>query len=80
MLKNKFSFTPQRWEWWKVYDFLEFLIENTENNQKFQENCNKVFEKERSGYRFLNGQITPITSEDELNEIERADSKFSRYS
>jgi DNA-binding HxlR family transcriptional regulator len=55
-----------------VYDFLEFLVENTKDNQKFQDDCNKVFEKECSGYRFLNGLITPITSEDELDEIERA--------
>jgi hypothetical protein len=71
-IKDGFSFGYLRWEWWKVYDFLEFLVENTENNQNFQDDCNKVFEKECSGYRFLKGLITPITSEKELDEIERA--------
>lgn len=62
-------------EWYNVYSLLEFVINNYEDynvNQKFMQRCNIVLERELSGYRFIDGQITEITSEEEINEIEEA--------
>jgi hypothetical protein len=63
------------WEWWEVYDFLEFLSENDENIsriKKFQKDCNKIMERECLGYRFINNVITPITSKEQIAEIDNA--------
>ena len=63
------------WEWWKIYDFLEFVIENDKNssrNKEFQNSCNSILERECSGYRFINDLIAPITSTEELEEIKNA--------
>jgi hypothetical protein len=62
-------------EWYELYDFLEFIANNTEFediSNAFMSDCNLILERELSGYRFINGVITPITSEIEINEIESA--------
>ncbi len=62
------------WEWYEIYDFTEFIskTESPTNNEQFREFCNGVLEKEISGYRFINGIIAPITSEEEITEIDSA--------
>lgn len=58
--------------WNAVYDFVQFIV--TEAHQTdwnwdvadFEVACNEVLERERSGYRFLNGILVPITNESEL--------------
>ena len=62
-------------EWYEVYDFLQFLASNypdEENNRKFKEFCNSMLKRELSGYRFIGDVIAPITSEQEIAEIEEA--------
>ncbi len=62
-------------EWNEVYDFLQFLAYNypdDEENKKFKDFCNSMFERELSGYRFIGDIIAPITSEQEIAEIEEA--------
>lgn len=62
-------------KWHEVYDFLEFITNNYSNevvNKDFMEACNSVLEEELSAYRFVGGQITQITSEAEISEIEEA--------
>ena len=62
-------------EWFNVYDFLEFLVNNFPDkdlNDKFIEKCNRVLEEEMSAYRFVGKQITEITSKEEIAEIEEA--------
>jgi hypothetical protein len=64
-------------QWYGVYDFLEFVVNMDvesikENSKGFKEFCNSVFEREFSGYRFINDQISPITNENEIEEIEKA--------
>jgi hypothetical protein len=62
-------------EWYEVYDFLQFLATNypkDENNRKFKEFCNSMLQRELSGYRFIGDVIAPITSEQEIAEIEEA--------
>lgn len=69
---NEFYFNI---EWYKVYDFIEFTANyypNINMNRKFVIECNSVLEEEKSGYRFVSGKITPITSNEEIREIEEA--------
>ena len=68
-------------EWYEVYDFIEFIANNnlryynTEEryktiNEAFIEECNKILEREASGYRFIHKIIVKITSNIEIKEIE----------
>lgn len=61
-------------EWYKVYDFIEFIADNTPERKShdFINACNSVLEKEVSAYRFVGGQLTKITSEQEIIAIEEA--------
>jgi hypothetical protein len=66
-----------KWEWYKVYDFIEFVSyimvpygDNFKND--FILYCNSVLERELSAYRFVDGLITQITDESEIREIEEA--------
>lgn len=62
-------------EWYEVYDFLEFVTNNYDRYQfkdHFIAACNKALEKEISAYRFIDGLISRITEQQEVDEIERA--------
>jgi hypothetical protein len=64
-------------DWNEVYDFLEFMATEspwTGTNVSFMGGCNDVLEQEMSGYRFIASQVTPITAEQEIAEIEKATS------
>jgi hypothetical protein len=59
--------------WHNVFDFLEFLrplIDRYTN--EFEERCNAILEQELSAYRFVNGLIAELTSEQEIAAIEQA--------
>ncbi len=63
------------YEWNEVYDFIEFIAYEYPNDRlckKFIEDCNNLFEKEMSGYRFVGNMITRITGEEEIQAIEQA--------
>ena len=57
-------------EWQSVYDFLEFVAANFPfdpgDDERFRKCCNVTLERELSGYRFVSGLLTPITSPAEL--------------
>jgi hypothetical protein len=62
-------------EWNEVYDIIEFTANaypNESTNENFMKTCNEVLREEVSGYRFVNGRIAQITSEEEISEIEEA--------
>lgn len=62
-------------EWFEVYDFIEFVAQNYgryEARENIESSCNYRLEAEMAGYRFVDGQITPITDELEILEIENA--------
>jgi hypothetical protein len=62
-------------DWNEIYDFIEFVPNNSPDvseNQKFMDFCNTVLEREMSAYRFVDGLIVQLTSEEEIAEIERA--------
>lgn len=65
--------------WYEVYDFIEFIANNHKNtynailsNEKFVAFCNSTLKRELSAYRFINGKIAQITSEEEISEIEES--------
>lgn len=66
------------WEWHTVYDFLEFTVghfpfdPDSRDRESFVSFCNAVLERELSGYRLVDGVVTPITSEDELQAVHDA--------
>lgn len=62
-------------EWFEVYDLMEFIANTYYNdsvNSKFMEFCNTIMQREASGWRFIGGELAPITSEEEIAEIEKA--------
>lgn len=75
-IKEKFF----QYQWFEVYDFLEFIAKSYGNNpygnnptlESFIDLCNYVLEREFSGYRFVGSTITPITSETEIETIKEA--------
>jgi len=62
--------------WWKVYDFLEFVIKNSELSDEATEIAksflNNLLERENAGYRLLGMQIVPISDQNEIQAIETA--------
>lgn len=65
-------------EWYEVYDFVEFMGEFRPND-RFITLVNKVLEREKAGYRFVSEKITPITNEQEIEAIESAINRGSKY-
>lgn len=64
-------------KWYEVFDLLEALYpfaDNLKNGEAnaFASECNRVFEMERSAYRFVGGHIVPVTNQSEIGEIEEA--------
>jgi len=70
------------WEWFCVFDFLEFVVKINSYEEvidEFMSTCNRHLEREVSAYRFVDKQIVEITSEEEIKEIEQVinvDDKF----
>jgi hypothetical protein len=58
--------------WNEVYDFLEFLVNDQHEVEKLEEYLNTILEREVSAFRFLDGQIVDITSEQELEMLQEA--------
>lgn len=75
-LKKQFYGMP----WYKVYDYVEFVVEWYERSgvrQKFRVEqlhsvFNHLFEEELSGYRFVGGELVPLSSPAEVAAIESA--------
>ncbi len=59
--------------WYGAYDLIEFLATYEGYiNGDFIDSCNRILEKEMSGFRFINDYLAPITSEEEIAAIEEA--------
>ncbi|WP_321808990.1 AbiJ-NTD4 domain-containing protein [Burkholderia sp. BCC1993] len=67
-------------EWYEVYNLIEFLAESAYSilygtggpSTKVISLFNNVLERERSGYRFVAGVLTPITNKEEVGAVEDA--------
>jgi hypothetical protein len=62
-------------KWYEVYDFIDFIANyrfygDTATN--FIKACNAILKRESSAYRFIEKKLVPITSEQEITEIEDA--------
>jgi hypothetical protein len=56
--------------WHKIYELIEFLPKNNKDEkEEFIKCCNGILARESSGYRFVNGILTPITSPEEIKSI-----------
>lgn len=61
--------------WYLVYDFIQATLRYYHEDsliEWFIEKCNKVLEDEKCGYRILGKLITPITSPEEISEIDKS--------
>jgi hypothetical protein len=75
-IKDRFYAMP----WHGVYDYAEFIAQNYERVQRYPrtrrdriENAlNHIFAEELSGYRFLAGELAPISGPEEVAAIEGA--------
>lgn len=62
-------------EWYEVYDFIEFVanhVDHGDTSINFIEACNTVLKRELSAYRFVEKKLVPVTSEQEIAEINEA--------
>jgi hypothetical protein len=65
-------------EWYLVYDLLEFVSEHCEylstelRKHDFESLINTILTQEVSGYRFVQGSLSPITAETEIEAINQA--------
>ncbi|CDF78422.1 conserved hypothetical protein, partial [Formosa agariphila KMM 3901] len=60
-------------EWYEVYDFIEFIIQNPDPAypELLIDSFNHSLKKELSGYRIISKNIVRITNENELTEINK---------
>lgn len=69
--RKKIEKTIQTDDWFKVYDLIEYC-NLVLTKLGFTHECNRLLEREMSAYRFVDGRITPITTEIEIVAIEQA--------
>ena len=69
-------------EWNEVYDFLAFIVSNTEDSRPLTDLLNAFLERELSGYRFVSGHLIDVTNQEEIKMIEEVarDSRFAGVS
>ena len=68
-------------KWFEIYDFIEFIAEFGPEGAKnyFTETCNSHLERENSAYRFVDGKVVEITSQQEIDEVEAAIERAAPY-
>lgn len=62
-------------EWDDVYDFIEFFANNFKDKYTARlvlDGINTVLEEERAPYKITDGKVIPLTSKEEIKEIEKA--------
>jgi hypothetical protein len=81
VMKEIFADFLRKWffkaKWFEVYDLLEFLAYHDIEN--FSKTCNVFLEREVSAYRFVGHQLTKITTEEEVKEIEQVLDNDDKY-
>ena len=72
------------WQWYAVFNLVEFLrnqfTQGSIQQQDFERDINGVLEREKSAYRFIAGNLAPITNEVEIRELEKASQYGARFS
>jgi CheY-specific phosphatase CheX len=68
-------------EWYMIYDFIEFIMEefiyeveflSESEIGLFSKKCNEILKRESAGYRIVGSKVVPINSEEEICEMEQA--------
>lgn len=70
--------------WYEVYNYIEFIanelsLTSSQRHDEFIQSSNHVLEVEGSGYRFIDGVLSPITSEAEMSEILEAGRNTEKF-
>ena len=75
-MKKRINYIFENGKWYEVYALVEFTAEILSqlplSASDYTMNCNKVMEREFSGYRFIGNVIAPITNDNEVKEIDLA--------
>lgn len=61
-----------RFEWFQVYDFVEFVASTANDTHGFELGVSEALESEMSAYRLIQGKIVEITNPTELNTVDSA--------
>jgi hypothetical protein len=65
-----------KWNYLEVYDFFDFIVRAKKtlpfSIDQFIQDTNSVLKRQLSGYRFVNGILSPITDEIQIKGIENA--------
>ncbi|RGS29084.1 hypothetical protein DWY01_10435 [Eubacterium sp. AF22-8LB] len=84
LLMNKINRIWYAQQWYTYYDILEMILSFSVSDSKliggnekekisnFKNDVNKIFVEENIGYRIIDNQVVNITTEEEINEIEKA--------
>ena len=56
-------------EWYEIYDLIEFVCSTLNIDKSLIIEFNSVLERELSGYRLVSNIVTPITSKQEVKEV-----------
>jgi len=61
-------------EWWQVYNFLEFILQNVPDSwaDELAKQLNRFLEEENAAYRAINRELVEITDPQEIEAIELA--------
>ena len=59
-------------DWCEVYDFIEFVVIFYRNNRNLPERINAILKRELSGYRIIGHSFVPVTSQSEVESVEKA--------
>lgn len=70
----------KKMSWWQIYNLFEFLANNCGQGKTcywinpitFRIEANKVLESEMSAYRFVEGVLAPLSSEEEITSVKNA--------
>jgi hypothetical protein len=61
-----------RFQWYEVYDFVEFVVSCVNNIDNFEVTIGRALESEMAAYRLVHGKIIEITNPTELNAVDAA--------
>ena len=76
--QSQFQNIYNKLDWHQIYTFVEFFYfyyqknNLTEKCESYTDSINDILERERSGYRLIDGKIVPITDENEISSIKEA--------
>jgi len=61
--------------WNKAYDLVQFMVDHAASpalKESLQASCNAVLKRDAVGYRFIEGILVPVVSDEEIEEVGRA--------